>query len=366
MSKAGVFVDDKDKIFARLLSQRGVLEFTYVPVDTELALLANRIITSDPAVVALDYRLDEDVGSLSPDQTYKASAVAQQLRDKAVASPADDFPIVLVSAEEKIKEMFDPDRTAHDLFDRVLVKEDINKDASAARTEILSLIGAYQVLTVDPRYKLETFLAAGPEDRIFVDIQELKIPVETAAAPHQVVGFVLKHLIAKPGLLLDAADAGARMGITPQSFEAVQAKLADAKLQYSGQLSDGWPRWWTHRLDAWLTKLLDARPVTLTASERAERLGLSIDVPLEAARSPWTGKSDEKIAFACASCRRGAEVRHSVNAFEGPLPRYRVGRRICWDCVQTDRYKSESPPLQTDELDEQVAADVRAMEKPAH
>jgi len=365
MTTTGVFVDDKEKVYARLLTRRGFVEFTHLPVETDIASLANQIVELKPAVVALDYRLNEEVGNLPADKTYMASAVAQHLRDKAVASPAGDFPIVLVSAEVKIRDLFDPDRTAHDLFDKVFVKEQIRDDPSSAQTELVSLARAYEFLTAQHRYNLETFLAAGPEDRNFVDLQELRAPIETAAAPHQVIGFILKNLFGRPGLLIDAAETGARLGIRSTSFEVVQAKLAEANIAYVGELSDGWPRWWAHRLDAWLTGVLKARPITLNALERSERIGAALDLRLEPARSPWTGSTDEKIAFACASCRRGAEVRHSVNVFEGSIPRYRIARRICWDCVQTDRYTNESPPLQIDELDEPLAAEVRTMDKPA-
>ncbi len=365
MTTTGVFVDDKDKVYARLLTRAGFVELTHLPVETDIASLANQILAFTPDVLALDYRLNEEVGGLPADQTYMASAVAQHLRDRAVAGPAGDFPIVLVSAEVKIRELFDPDRTAHDLFDKVFVKEQIENDPAAAQVELVSLAQAYKSLKGHQHYSLETFLAAEPEDRIFIDLQELRTPVDSAAAPHQVVGFILKNLFAKPGLLLDAADAGARLGITPTSFEEVQTALAKANIAYTGELSKGWPRWWAHRLDAWLTDLLGARPITLTARERSERIGSALKLQLEPAHSPWTGATDEKIAFACASCRRGAEVRHSVNVFEGSIPRYRIARRICWDCVQIDRYTGESPPLQIDELDEPLAAEVRTMEKPA-
>lgn len=365
MSKTGVFVDDKEKVYARLLSRQGVIEFEHFLIDTDIASLANRILESKPDVVALDYRLDEEVGELAADKTYKASAVAQHLRDKAVAEPAKDFPIVLVSAETKIRSLFDPDRTAHDLFDKVFVKEQIRDAAARTQTELIALANTYAILAQQQTYSLEMLLDTSEGDQVFTDLQELRAPVETAAAPHQVVGFLLKQLFNKPGLLLDDADTAARLGITHSSFEVVRAKLTEAGLAYSGQLADGWPRWWTHRLEAWLTEKLGRRPITMTALERTERLQAALDLALEPARSPWTGSDDEKITFACASCRRGAEVRHSVTAFEGTMPRYRIARRICWDCVQTDRYKAEQPPLEIDELDERVATKVRAMDKPA-
>lgn len=364
MSKRGIFVDDKEKVYARLLSQKGVIEFEHFLVESDIVSLANQILSRDPAVVALDYRLDEEVGSLDADKTYKASALAQHLRDKAVASPEKDFPIVLVSAEVKIRSLFDPDRTAHDLFDKVFVKEHIRADSARTQVQLVSLADAYASLTKQP-YSLETFLAVTEDDRAFTDIQELTTPVETASAPHQVVGFLLRQLLNKPGLLLDDDDTAARLGITLQSFEAVREKLSGIGLAYSGQLAAGWPRWWAHRLEDWLTGALGTRPITMTALERANQLGTVLEIPLDAATSPWTGGDDEKISFACASCRRGAEVRHSVTAFEGTVPRYRIARRICWDCVQTGRYADDHPTLQIDQLDERVAAKVRTMDKPA-
>ena len=363
MIKIGIFVDDKEKIYARLLSRKGVVEFEHFLVDTDIASLANRILERSPDVVALDYRLDEEVGNLAADKTFKASAVAQHLRDKAVVSPAKDFPIVLVSAEAKIRSLFDPDRTAHDLFDKVFVKEQIRDDVARAQTELVTLANTYTILAQQQAYSLELFLDTSEEDRVFIDLQELRTPVETASAPHQVVGFFLKQLFNKPGLLLDEADTAARLGITQLSFEAVRPKLSELGLDYSGQLAEGWPRWWAHRIEAWLEEKLGARPITKTAIERATRLGIALDLMLEPARSPWTGDPDEKISFACASCRRGAEVRHSVSAFEGAVPRYRIARRICWDCVQTGRYENEHPVLRIDELDERVAAKVRTMDK---
>ncbi|GAA4219037.1 hypothetical protein GCM10022253_20490 [Sphingomonas endophytica] len=365
MSKTGVFVDDKEKVYARLLSRQCILDFEHFLVDTDIASLANRILERNPDVVALDYRLDEEVGDLAANKTFKASALAQHLRDKAVSAPAEDFPIVLVSAETKIRSLFDPDRTAHDLFDKVFVKEQIRVDAKRAQTELISLANAYETLAQQQAYSLETFLDTSEEDRAFTDLQELRTPVETASAPHQVVGFLLKQLFNKPGLLLDDADTAARLGITQPSFEAVRPKLFEAGLAYSGQLAEGWPRWWAHRVEAWLEEKLGTRPITTTALERAKRLGTALELSLEPARSPWTRSDDEKISFACASCRRGAEVRHSVSAFEGAVPRYRIARRICWDCVQTGRYEHEHPTLRIDELDERVAAKVRTMNKPA-
>lgn len=366
MTARGIFVDDKEKIYATLLSRKGVLEFDYFPVDADVAELGSRIFGERPIVVALDYRLDEEVGGLDPSKTYKASALAQHLRDHAVGAPQADFSIVLVSAESKIRSMFDPDRTAHDLFDRVYIKEQVTRSSDNIKDQLVGLSNAYSVLNAETQpYQLPKLLAAQESDKPFVNVQELTFPVESASAPHQIIGFFLRSLFDKPGLLLDADDAAARLGIAPESFEMIKDQLTDDGISYTGILGDAWPRWWNHRLESWITNVAGARPITFTAEERTYKISAKLGIELTPATSPWTGRTDEKITISCACCRRGTEARHSVNAFDGPLPRYRTARRICWDCVQTERYLEMSWPLQIDEADQALAERVKVMEKPA-
>ncbi len=314
----------------------------------------------------MDYRLDEEVGGLDPSKTYKASALAQHLRDHAVGAPEADFSIVLVSAESKIRAMFDPDRTAHDLFDRVYIKEQITRGSAEVQDQLIGLSIAYSVLNAEKRpYDWRNLLATKEDDHPFVNVQELTLPIEDASAPHQIIGFFLRGLFDKPGLLLDENDSAARLGIIPESFERIKGQLTAGEINYTGVLANAWPRWWNHRLESWITNVAGARPITFNARERAEKIGAALGVELRPAPSPWTGKTDEKITVACACCRRGTEARHSVNAFDGPLPRYRTARRICWDCVQTERYLEISPPLKIDQADQALAERVKVMAKPA-
>jgi hypothetical protein len=366
MTKVGIFVDDQEEVYAELLTRDGVIEFVHLPVDAGITALASQTMAQRPAVVALDYRLDENVGGLPADESYKASALAQHFRDKAVEDPTKDFSIVLVSAEDKIKALYDPDLTAHDLFDRVYVKERVTSDPDAVQDELIDLSTAYETLIAKGgRYELGALLAAREDDDAFLDVQELTLAASSASAPHQIVCFLLRNLLDKPGLLLDADDVAARLGIDHASFPNVEGKLIAAGIVYEGLLSGAWPRWWAHRLEEWCVQLFDAKPITLTSAERAEKIRAALEIEVEPARSRWTGGTDERIAVACASCRNGTEVRHSVNVFEGPMPRYRIARRICWDCVQTDRYAHVRPRLQIDDLDEAVAERVKTLEKPS-
>lgn len=121
MTYKGIFVDDIDLVYAETLSSADKLVFQPEEVG-EVAVLARKIVSEAPIIVAIDYRLDEQPAGLTGDQTYKGSALAQHLRDTSIEHPDRDFALVLVSAERKIKTLYRPDKTAHDLFDRVYVR----------------------------------------------------------------------------------------------------------------------------------------------------------------------------------------------------------------------------------------------------
>ncbi len=171
MTYQGIFVDDQDDVFAEQLSTHGRLEIEFLAVQEPTAL-ARTIREKRPMLVALDYRLDENPTGLPADQTFKGSALAQHLRDASIEAPDADFALVLVSAEAKVRTLFRPDQTAHDLFDRVYVKEHINNHRTRVRQELLSLCSAYEHLRQkNGQYDLAELTSAEPDDRPAIDIQ---------------------------------------------------------------------------------------------------------------------------------------------------------------------------------------------------
>ncbi|PWN56034.1 hypothetical protein [Abyssibacter profundi] len=364
MTYHGVFVDDEDDVFAEQLSTHGQLEIEFLAVQEPTAL-ARAIRDKQPMLVALDYRLDEAPAGLPADQTFKGSALAQHLRDASIEAPERDFAIVLVSAEDKIRTLFQPDQTAHDLFDRVYVKDQINDQRRTVRRELLSLCAAYDCLRhKQGHYDLAELMSAEPDDRHAIDIQALTLHLAEAKAPHLAVKLILNKLIDRPGPLLDLDDVCAHLGVSLESGLKLAEVLESHRANYRGLFGDAWPRWWSHRVEAFALEVFSTRATGLAASERARLLTERFGSRFEAAISPWSGSEDELVAIACASCRRGIEMRHSVAAFEADLPRFARRRRICWDCVQTDRYLQAAPALVIDEIDASLAHEVRGRARP--
>lgn len=362
MTYKGIFVDDADLVYAETLSLPDQLEFQPQDVE-EVAILARKIESEGPMIVAIDYRLDEAPAGLQADQTYKGSALAQHLRDASIEHPDQDFALVLVSAENKIKTLFRPDKTAHDLFDRVYVKEDINKERAVIRQELVSLCRGYEKLrSVGNKYDIIDLMAGTDDDRPHIDAQEIRTKLAEAAAPH-VAARVLFSLIDHAGPLLNTENACAYLGIDPGDRQAITGLMRDAGIGYDGIFGDAWPRWWANRLESWAQDVFKRRATGLPASDRARLLSETTGQPFEPARSPWNKSPDELISFACASCGRGTELRHSVAAFEPAQPRYNVRRRICWDCIQTDQYETAEPPLSIDDADKDLAEQVKRRDR---
>lgn len=354
MSFKGVFVDDQDEVFADTLSTPGELDLEFLAIDEVTNLVAN-IAVRAPMIAALDYRLDEVPGALRQDQTFKGSALAQHLRDASIENPTADFAIILVSAEAKIRQLFRPDVTAHDLFDRVYVKEQINQDRAKVRNELISLCKAYETLRgANLSYDPMTLLSGGDSEASILDNQELVTKFKEARAPHIVARTVLTWLIDRPGPLIDDFEFCARLGIALDSLEAVRAFAQAQGIAYTGLFSCGWPRWWAGRLDIWSKEVFGRRATGIPASERAKALSAALGHAIAPAVSTWDGSAHELIAVACASCRRGTEIRHSVAAFEPASPRFVERRRICWDCIRTDRYEAAQPPLTIDETERDI------------
>lgn len=362
----GIFVEDNDTeaVFAEQMSTKGELRLAHErprPVSKHSKELFSR----HPAILVIDFRLDQDLGDLEVDEAYKGSAMAQQIRDLSIGEPQHDFPIVLVSSEEKIREQFVPDRTSHDLFDMVCSKEDVTNKRAAIRTQLISLCSGYEFL----RGKAGSFnlfeLANLSEDEDYaLDYQDLRHAMSRAGAPHLVSALFLNHLLGRPGLLSDIGDACARLGVSKDDEESISKLLQEHGLAYSGLFHEGWPRFWTHRLDDFSRGIFGGKASGIPSGERAAKLSAEFGMDLAPAISTWTGKDDELIAFACACCGKGTELRHSVGVFEMGVASYSNRRRVCWRCIHDDSYIDHVPPFVIDESDSGIVGEVKKSQIP--
>lgn len=371
----GVFVDDKEeeKKYAVLLSNNsgGKLNIEFRLPEHEVTELADHLIGQHYDFAAIDFRLDEvpikDAGGGGQKNKYRASALAQQIRDRAIDQPNSDLPLILLSQEDYIKHIFHADSTAEDLFDLVISKEELvnQKPLELAASRIASLAAAYKAIQVS--YTKNNNKLVAPSDLLGLDSHEAEMVINHQAIrsiakiqyPHQIISKVMALLIQRPGILLSDEHLLARLGVSPDSpnIPQLKAKLLDLKLSYSGLLCDGWPRWWWHRVDAWGKETLGASCGSLAGSERVAKLSNALQIVLKPAVSKWSKSSAEYFWVACSSCDHPTELKHSVLGYDNNYQPFLEPSRICWFCVQTGAY--ESRDLIIDDSDESLAEKIR-------
>jgi len=334
----GLFIDDQeaDKDFASLMSTPGKKGLTVkFQQPTELMTLANHIVESPPAFVVLNYRQEMPYA-------YKAEPLAQLLRSYSSENVTQDFPIVLLSHEEDISGFLN-NVTAHNLFDCLFTKQEV-AGVPEHRQKMLSLVKGYRRMIKKWRKKSErwaTFFGLNEEERVVVAYQAIR-ELDKLNAPHQVAQQILRYVIGRQGILLDKDNVLARIGITKESkdVDTLFDVLKQAKVIYNGVFSEGWPRWWRHRLEDWEKQVCEESLGNLTAQERVACLNDKLGLKLSPAKSRWQEHTDALFAYACDSCHQPTEQQFSVLAYEPEsLPHSFIQRKhICWKCVETGEF----------------------------
>lgn len=359
LPKTGLLVDDEIGAAGSAVSfSTAELRLNFLQPG-ELEEFSQEIFQASPAILVLDYRLDERDGVDGRRRRYKASALAQQLRDLATESPEKDFPIVLHSAEQKLRQAFFPERTAHDLFDDKIIKEG-GKDRAEIHGRLMGLVEGYDLLIADRRYDARQWEIFGLDAARshFIEHQEIQNQLKTVAVPHVLAGFILKSMIDRNSVLLDLPNVLARAGLrgVPESnrklIEALRGRGA-----YTGVFSRGRPRWWRLAVDEQLQCWLGAPGSSLTAEQRAERLTRSLGYEFQPARSTWSGSTQERYTHSCVVCHLPTHTGHSVAILEAGNDVLASRRRLCFDCLQKDKHVK--PGCVIDALDARVASDIQ-------
>lgn len=351
----GLFIDDnlddKNK-YSQILN--------YLPYTTsnlvveglspeQIMDLVNTIQQKSPDIVFLDFRLDEDLDSnnLSVNEAYKGGGIAQLVRERVskIEGLYQDHPIVLVSSENNLEHLYDPEKTTHDLFDSCYKKEELADDNNHKKisNKIIALIEGYKILNQQSIeldiLKLFNIEKNEENDEILTQ-QELKQPLLSSEIPHVRARFILKNILRREGVLISKYEVAARLGADPESLdEIILSALNNCK--YTGIFSEGWERWWSHLFEDFLTDNVGFRPYGMTSKDRIVKLNSKIGSTLKPAISRWNGSENEKAVFACTLCRQPTELKHSLSAYDPSIPKFVQKKRICFRCIKEESYENE-------------------------
>lgn len=273
------------------LSRSGILNVTAeepLPWDLRESRIVDGIEHIDGII--LDWRLTEETNrAISGAVKYSAEALAQHLRFLATDKAVKDIPIVLCSANTGFREYYRRDSTGHDLFDEVFEKNDFSVHHDTVVKQLNCLAEAYKILQTADELSWRAILSN--PDNIEVDVR-LVGNISTFLAnmvPHELIGFLLREIIKKPGVLIDEDILAARLGVDKDASEGWNILLEtviNQKIKYEGLLSGGWSRWWADGLvQWWKTNIHPTHPQLRAAKQRVklikEKTGIQDLIPAE-------------------------------------------------------------------------------------
>ena len=361
-----VFVDDREDQFI-ILNQvkreaKDTLEFFECVPKASIIDTQKTISEQSPDLLLLDYRLDEKPVKGNKIVEYKAGPVAQQFRDSAIEYYQKDIPIFAVSHEDNIR-LYEPDKTAHDLFDQIWFKNFFVDHPNDAVNQMISFIEAYKEIIdcFKSGNRLHKLLQINPDGIGFIDSHFFN-EINKMKAPHLVSISIFKTFIKRSWLLLDKNNLLALLGLHPDDKQSKHLKeliniIAENDIGYSGIFGSGFQRWWANRLKDFFEDQCSATLGDLTSAERVEKISECIGLKFKPAVSRWTNNSDTYVSFACSSCKNPTEVEYSVSAYD-PVPHPVIGKnRICWSCIQTGEYGDRG--FLVDDSDEFTADKIR-------
>lgn len=362
----GIYVDDQPNeagIISQRLTSDGVSIDVLEPSE-DLLSLASTIAEARPDFVLLDYRLDQfAISGSNTSVGYRAAPLAQQLRDRTDEATTTEFPIVLISSEDKIRKLFRPEKTAHDLFDWKLIKTKVGA-AEGSPSVIRGLSQGYAHLRrLDGDFRHLSIFGLTEDVDFLVDHQELMNALEQAEYAHVVARYLLTFVIKRQGLLLDRRNLHARLGISSTSNGIAEIEaLFDAE-KYQGVFAECRDLWWTELFETRFREYFNVATNMLSASERAARLGEKVGSKVTCAADTWDDSENFHPSFACSCCGEPTALNHSVACFDSRLPSFVQRLRVCYRCVQQDKIQEERSAHEDDhhlqvDAKEQIIADM--------
>ena len=361
-----IFVDDREDHF-NILSHvkresEDILNFFECLPEPSIINTQKKIAGQSPDLLLLDYRLDEKPVKDNQIAEYKAGPVAQQFRDSAIENYQNDLPVFGVSHEDNIR-LYEPDKTARDLFDQIWYKNFLIDHPIDATNKMVSFIEAYKEIIkyFNSDNKLHKLLQINTEEIGFIDSHFFK-EFNKKKAPHLVSINIFKTFIERSWLLLDEDNFIAHLGIHPddkksEPFDGLIKIIVENDIDYKGIFGSGFQRWWANRLDDFFKDRYSIALGNLTSAERIDKISKCTGLKFKPAVSRWTNNSDTYVSFACSSCKNPTELEYSLSAYD-PVPHPIIGKnRICWSCIQTGEYEDRG--FLVDDSDEFTANKIR-------
>ena len=266
-----LYIDDASDQVTKGLAERlsskelGLLvEYKHVSIFDKFNIQDTIGTISQYQGLILDLRLDNEPydGKNFP---FTATEFAQHIRTLTTKGELKtDIPIIIFSTEAKLKDIYFKDMTSNNLFDRFIMKTQISDLVSK---KLYSLANGYKKIaeTKDFENLLQTNLKA-LDERFFS-----RFKIEEIIPVHEYAQVILKDLIYVKGFLINEQYLAARLGIDiDKSGDWSSVKKLFEEAKYTGVFSDGWNRWWMHKIDEIFEKIANTYLSYLSAKDKVE------------------------------------------------------------------------------------------------
>ena len=232
----------------------------------------------------LDLRLDDYFNEERGKADFRGTSLAQEIRTRQKEGSLKEFPIILFSGNEKLKNSLES--SGQDLFDLCIEKENMNDTSYIPfRNKFSALAEGYTEIAKAPNNlsQLLNVEIALIDERFIFELEKLSnTPI------HSISRFLIYEFIEKQGLLINEETLAARLGIdilNSQEWNKVKDSLFKSNAKYAGVFSTGWWRWWMPLVEKWWDDIIQAKTYlrSTPATERVilikEKLGIQNIVP---------------------------------------------------------------------------------------
>lgn len=226
---------------------------------------------------------------------FRGTSLAQEIRTRQKGMILPNFPIVLFSANDKLKDLLET--TGADLFDLCIDKDSICIEIfDELSSKLYALAEGYKVIA-DNNHRapesLNNILQINIENIDDRFVSELDKLIDNPA--HNIAHFIIYELLEHQGLLIEATTLAARLGIDvdkSKDWEHVLRILDFTK--YKGVFSEGWTRWWMPSIENWWnSRISDNSLRSMSAQKRVSLLIEKLNLPeLHAANPIERAESD--------------------------------------------------------------------------
>jgi hypothetical protein len=272
-----LYIEDLDAETRNLTFNRENFKLESIAPSNSIDKIINDIKEKNPDLIILDYILTEG----SELKFCNAPTIAATLRSLTAVEGFKERPIVLMSNQDHIVNLFRKDYTSHDLFDYAITKQNATKVSTEKFiNKCISFIEAYKDIA-NKKFDLSKILLI---DKKLIHSKLYFYLNENNKSIYEYSRFIFEHLIRCSGMIIGEDVLSARLGVSKESSDWEKLKTSLEDFKYKGVFSNSYNRWWMFLIDSWWTSTLNEKHSLrhYNAEERVKilktKLGLSLDI----------------------------------------------------------------------------------------